>query len=99
MFTHFLTGRGEQPLDTTAAVDLNLQLAGLFAEAVLDDPALLEHVPAGATLVLVPDDEPDLRLHNLNLAMEAFAIGRNVYLVHVRLGETDVRPRTERAAG
>ena len=101
MIAPFLTGSGEPPLDTATAVDRNLELAGLIAGALLDDPTLLERMPQGATLVPIPDDDPALRQHNLNAALDAFASGRDVYLVHVTIGRgpADVHPRPKRVAG
>lgn len=58
--------------------------AGDLLLAQLDDPALLERVPTGATLVLIPDDDHALADYNLALARRVFATGRNVYLYHVR---------------
>ena len=75
---------GEPDLDEGTAVDRNLDLAGAFTAMILDNPALAEQVPPGATLVLVPDDDPDLMRHNIAAALQAFASGRNVYLVHIQ---------------
>ncbi len=71
-------------LDTATAVDRTLVLLGEFLQTQLEDPALLEEVPNGATVALIPDDDPELAEHNLNLALESFAAGKNVYLRHVR---------------
>ena len=102
MFAHFLTGTRQSSLDTAAAVDRNLALAAELAESVvealLDDPDLAKRVPPGATLVAIPDDDPDLRQYNLGLALEAFSSGRDVYLVHVQRGQGPVEPPTGRAA-
>lgn len=79
-----MSDRPSPPLDPQAAADRNLELAGDLLLSRLDDPALLEQVPAGATLVLIPDGDPTLAEHNLALARRVFATGRNVYLYHMR---------------
>lgn len=79
-----MSDRPSPPLDPQAAADRNLDLAGELLLSQLDDPALVERVPAEATLVLIPDDDPTLAEHNLTLARRVFATGRNVYLYHVR---------------
>jgi uncharacterized protein DUF5647 len=79
-----MSDRPSPPLDPRAAADRNLELAGVLLLAQLGDPGLLERVPAGATLVLIPDDDRALAEHNLALARRVFATGRNVYLYHVR---------------
>lgn len=71
-------------LDYATVMDRNLVLAGELIAAQLADPALLEEIPDGATVILIPDDDPALAEHNLALVREVFARGKNVYLKHVR---------------
>ncbi len=71
-------------LDPDGAADRNLALASEHLRAVFADAALLETIPEGATLVLIPEDDPALARHNFELARQVFATGRNVYLYHVR---------------
>lgn len=70
-------------LDRRSAVRQNLELARKHLRAIVAEPALAERIPNGTTLVLVPDDNPLLAQHNLNLALDAFADGKNVYLCHI----------------
>ena len=71
------------------APDRNLALAGQFLQAVLDDPALVEQIPDGATLVLIPDDDPELARFNLDLGWKAVLAGEDVYFRHVRRAYND----------
>ena len=71
-------------LEKATAIERNLDLAEQLLLAQLADPALLEEIPDGATVVLVPDDDPALAEHNLAVAREVFARGKNVYLKYVR---------------
>lgn len=61
----------------------NITLSFEFAKSIVDDPAILDEVPDGATLVLLPSDEPDLARENLRLGIAAAERGENVYLRHV----------------
>jgi hypothetical protein len=70
-------------LDTISAGTRNAELAFDLVQEQLANPELLEEIPSGATLILVPDDDPVLAEHNLRLAREVFATGRNVFLYHV----------------
>ncbi len=90
--------RQPETLDKATAVDRNLALAGAHLAAVMADPTLLEQIPEGATLVLIPDDDPPLAQHNLGLALQAFATGKNVYLYHVRTTSQPERAEAETAA-
>ena len=65
-------------------VERNLELAERLLVAGFDDPALLEAVPDGATIVLLPDDDPELAAYNLELGLASIRRGRDVYFRHVR---------------
>jgi hypothetical protein len=71
-------------LDRAGVADRNLVLAGEFTRRALDDPALRATIPDGATLVLIPDDDPALAQFNLGLALQLVARGEDVYLRHLR---------------
>lgn len=62
----------------------NVTLSFEFAKSIIDDPAILEEIPDGATLVLLPDDEPDLARENLRLGIETAQRGEDVYIRHVK---------------
>jgi len=49
-------------------VKRNLELAGRFLEQMLDHPAMIEGVPDGGVIVLVPDDDSELVDANLQTA-------------------------------
>lgn len=62
----------------------NITLSFEFAKSIIDDPAILEEIPNGSTVVLLPEDEPDLAEENLRLGLEAAERGENVYIRHVK---------------
>lgn len=67
----------------SVAVDRNITLAFDFVSIVLDDPAILDTVPEGATLVFLPDDDPAMVESNVQLGSEIARNGANVYFMHV----------------
>lgn len=67
----------------TGFVERNIELAFWFAQQQLEHPELAEEVPNGATLILIPQNDPDLAMHNAGLGMKAIANGENVYFRHV----------------
>jgi hypothetical protein len=69
--------------ETAHIMDRNLDLSHGFAQAILDDPALLSEVPNGVTLVLLPKDDPEMFEINLKIGMDAARRGENVYLRQV----------------
>lgn len=71
--------------DKATLMDRNLTLVGAHLQEVFADPTLLETIPQrGATVIFIPDDDPELAQANIDMALESFAQGRNVYLYHIR---------------
>lgn len=63
----------------------NIRLAGRFVRDVLADPSLLDRIPSGATLVLMPTDNPKLAWENFALAEQLAGEIENVRLRPVGL--------------
>ena len=70
-------------MDRTTMFERNLTLSTELARAIIDDPVLLEEIPEGATVILLPDDDPDLAQANLELGWVALKRGEDVYFRHV----------------
>jgi hypothetical protein len=64
----------------------SIELSGALGLAILDDPTLLEGIPNGCTLFLLPADEPAYLELSLELGIAAIREGRNVYFKHVPAG-------------
>lgn len=78
-------------LDEETALTRNLEIAQRELLAQLEHPELLAQIPDGATVVVIPDDDPDLAAYNLALVPALVAQGRNVYIQHVRAPDPAVR--------
>jgi Family of unknown function (DUF5647) len=65
----------------------NLELSRRWALAILADPTLLDEIPEGCDLELLPDDDPELSALNIELGLAALRRGFNVYFRHVRLSD------------
>jgi hypothetical protein len=63
-----------------------------FTQAILVDPSLLDDVPHGATLVLLPDDDPEFVERSIQRGVEAIRHGRDVYFRHHAAAARDTRP-------
>lgn len=55
-----------------------------FTQSIVDNPAILEDIPNGSTVVLIPDDNPELAETNLQRGLNAARRGADVYIRHVR---------------
>jgi hypothetical protein len=77
----------ERTLAATATVtdaDRVFDLLDDFTQAIFADPSLLDDIPDGATLVLLPDDDPDFIERSIARGIAAIRQGRDVYFKHVR---------------
>lgn len=54
-----------------------------FVRAAAADPSVADDVPDGATLALIPDDDPTLASMEIEQGMAAIHRGENVYFRHV----------------
>jgi hypothetical protein len=71
-----------------------------LARAVVADPSILDEIPNGCTLVLLPQDADEAFVEaNLAIALRAARRGRNVYIRHVAPGEWSVGPDPEEGRG
>lgn len=53
-----------------------------FVHAIVDAPAILNDIPNGSTVVLIPEGDPELAEQNLQKALRAARNGYNVYIRH-----------------
>lgn len=78
-----MTGRHKKP---SRVVERNAQLTGDFMHYVLDHPKILDALPDKFELVILPEDDPELRRYNLDL-LDAFGSeGRPIVFVRLRSG-------------
>ena len=57
-------GKANKPSDV---VERNLWLTGETMRYLLNNPQVFKSLPNNFELVVLPDDEPDIRLYNLDL--------------------------------
>lgn len=72
----------EPAFDVDAARALagkDLELTRVFSLAVIEDPTILEDIPNGVLLMLMPDDDPEYSATCIERGLAAVAQGRDVY--------------------
>lgn len=76
---------GFEPVDAAAGgqFERTLELSERFFDAVFDNPAILDDIPDGASLVFVPDDDSDEAAENIRAAAKMRHAGALVHLVQV----------------
>lgn len=65
------------------AAGKNIDLAFAFADAILNDPNMLARIPDGATIVLIPKDDPEQAAYNIQLGVAVVEAGDDAYFLHV----------------
>ncbi len=75
--------------ETATMIDANLELSRRFFAAAFDDPSLLDDLPADATVVLIPFDDPGLARANMVAAEREASLGKRVVLRIVGLPSTE----------
>jgi hypothetical protein len=71
-----------------------LALAGEFMRYIAANPATAPAIPDEATVILLPENDPDLAAYNTRLGMRALANGEDVYFLHVRMTGSHIRTPT-----
>jgi hypothetical protein len=66
-------------------VEKNITLSFEFERYVLEHPEVLEQIPDGAQVVLLPQDDPELYRINLNAVQKAREEGETVPVVYVEI--------------
>lgn len=64
------------------AFDRDTELWSAFLHSIVDDPEILNDIPDGAAVILLPDDDPELLEMNLQRGLEAAKSGADVYIRH-----------------
>ena len=70
----------------------NLELMNDFMQVALKDASLLERIPQGAQVVILPDDDPELRAINEGIAARMVKRGEQVVVIRM---QRPARPRIE----
>ena len=72
-------------------ITANIDLAGRFIDSLFDNPALLDEIPDGASVVILPDDDPRLARMNEEAGRRMQASGKTVRFF--RLTDPRLGPR------
>ena len=71
----------------TSVVSRNLALTSEILHSMLEEPDILDRLPANFELVVLPDDDPELRLYNLELLDKYGSEGKPVVFVRMSAGQ------------
>ncbi len=69
-------------------VDLNLRLTGGIMRYLLNNPHIFNSLPDDFELVVLPDDDPDVRLYNLELLDRYGSEGKPIVFARIHSKST-----------
>lgn len=70
-------------------IERNLNLLTKLTDFILQHPGLLDQLPADFQLVILPEDDPELSLYNLNLLTKQ-TVQKPVIMVRLNIQQFDV---------
>ncbi len=71
----------DKPIDI---VEQNLLLTGKIMSYLLNNPLVFNSLPDNFELVVLPDDDPDIRLYNLDLLDRYGSEGKPIVFARIR---------------
>ena len=71
-------------------VERNLWLTGEIMRYLLNNPQIFDSLPDNFELVVLPDDDPDIRLHNLDLLDRYGSEGKPIVFARIRSKPTHI---------
>lgn len=86
-------------LDDDPQVDRRIDLNRRFLQAGFADTTILEDIPRGVVLFLLPDDDPEFVAREVLVAADSARRGADVYLRHVRVVDLPELPEPSQPIG
>lgn len=76
--------------DPKGVVERNIALTGELMRYLLERPQVLNALPESFELVILPDDDPEIRLYNLQLLDTYGSKGKPIVFARVRSGREGI---------
>jgi len=81
------------------AVKRNLDLLNEFMKYAFKNPAILEKIPKGAELVILPENDPKMNRENMKMVERLKKEGKRFVVVRMKMPEVIPEPKIEVMAG
>lgn len=65
-------------------VEKNIRLSGQVMNYLLANPQMLQGLPDSFDLVILPEDDPDVRLYNMDLLDRLGSVGKPIVFARVK---------------
>jgi hypothetical protein len=80
-------------------VKRNLDLLNEFMKYAFKNPDILDKIPEGAELVILPDNDPKMYKENMNIVSKLQKEGKQFVVVRMKMPEVIPEPKIEVMAG
>lgn len=78
-------------------MEQNIQLNGKIMKFLMDNPQVFVSLPDKFELVILPEDDPDFRQHNLELLAQYGSDGMPVVFAKIRAHAEDLNAQTKQS--
>jgi hypothetical protein len=85
----------DQSMSNSTIVERNIQLTGEITRYFLQNPTVLEQLPAQFELILLPEDDPALVQYSLRLLHDAAGDGDPVVFVRIASSQRPLREQNK----
>ena len=76
-------------------VERNIALTGKIMQFLIEHPAIFDELPDQFELVVLPDDDPDIRQHNLDLLDKYGSEGKPVVFARIKAHQENTKARID----
>lgn len=74
----------------TDVVERNISLVGEILEYLINQPHLLNELPEEFELVILPDDEPEMRIYNLDLINQYSSTEKPIVFARIKSSQIPI---------
>ena len=76
-------------------VERNITVTGTIMQFLLENPYIFDALPDQFELVVLPDDDPDIRQHNLDLLDKYGSEGKPVVFARIKAHQENTKARID----
>ena len=76
-------------------VEQNISLSGKIMEFLMDNPQVFSSLPDNFELVILPDDDPEIRQYNLELIDKYGSEGKPIVFARVKIHQEKLKSQVQ----
>ena len=76
-------------------VERNISLSGKIMQFLIENPQVFSSLPDNFELVILPDDDPEIRQYNLDLIDKYGSEGRPIVFARIKAHQESLQPQVK----